>query len=1355
MNEREQKPVLPQKNAAEPLPNGWTRPEPVQHDSNFRSWMFFFAGICMIIALWVPIRTAWQRARYRPETAAIRDAESFIVLAYNGVSAGNVRGPNEVSRTQFEEHIRTLHAHGFNPIGLQDVADFYKKGTLLPRQAVLITLEQSKRSSYLETRSILQEYRWQAVMFVRSDTIARKDPDVLRWPILRDMQRSATWDAAAQSGKGFTRIPAGPSGDNGNFFSTPMWLEQKARLETVAEFTQRIEAEHRQTVAEFKEQTGAAPLAFAFPYGDYGQYDARAVATRTVNLAAVEKFYELGFALGPFMLNTRHSDPRALNRMLVDSEWNVDEFISVIEACQVVKPWNLTAALDISRWRTVWGLLESKPEAPFVLRAVKEDDQAAGPPGTGGLTWMLGSDLFEDFPVRMRFRLRGGHLGMRFRYRPGGEEGVRLLMDSSGNRRLMQKLYGTEEFLLASEPGHGISPQEIYELTVSLSERTILVKLDGEMVFGEPVTLISEPVPGMFGLDVWDRQAGKAELEVLSLEFPRADNTLLYWDATLDSKDPRLIAGLHNDAWRYAAVSPPWMDVQRAVPLVLPNWDDQALTGFARINALPIMPRITLYVAELAMAIPPEMPVKEAAQMGVDGIYLDCRNVPPNEISVLMPWLQTVYEKTKEYKMRLALTLPEAVMRMAAFASIAGLFPDAMIAAPTPALAAEHGRNATNIVVSETLEEPPTDMHLNLYHQLAVRELPQEALSPRAKQDANRIEGLLAYHDGDYEAAISYWEAWLKDDPRSADAMGLIGRAYLKMAEPEKALEYYTRSLEVAPGQISMAIRRADLLDSIGRENEAREQLNLYARIFPENPEILIAQAQWLDRRNRRIEARDMLEILVNEQPLNIAARVALLSMQDDSIERYQTMRDVLNLGQSPDALLPFGNMLLSQELLTYPESGVFFDYIREKAASARDMSVRRLYERFLPLNDKVTDNFALGRLSDEWIASDGIRALERGHYELRTTVDQAEAYLRLYRSELMRDGALDVVLDETQGFFWIYARRSARAMVRFGFDQDGFIHIQAWNKGELLSHHSRPWIRPPGSLNMRLTLRGDGARGFVNGMDVFDAPLDIPTEVAYGWWGIAPFAFELGIARARIIKMKCEPLAPVIVMTAPGNSDHQIVQLRPHAGGISALAPAWIFQKPDGSLPTTMPEDADIIRMFCAFHGIRLLPVVDLAYDGAVEPRQVVDLIHSNNLDGVIIKRRTAPSQEWMMTLQNALEKRPATVLVMQTEAALWNSPRAGAESRGELTVRPAVRDNLLPEQKDPLLLRELPVNSALLSPLQAEWKVEISLPDAELPADNPLVHPRLHLLGDNGWMSRLHHTVKNNSTHGSANKD
>lgn len=1333
-------PVADPGEAAQSAPRqSWVRPQPAQHDSNIRAWMFFLAGIFLLVALWVPIRAIYQRIRYKPAVEGVRDADTFVALAYGGVSAGKIRGPEEVSRQQFEQHVVALRERGYNPIGLADVRAFYLEGAPLPRKAVLITMEQGKKSSYLETRNILRLNRWKATMFVRADTIRQKDPSALRWPILRDMARSGTWEIGAESYRGFRRIPAGSDGETGNFFSSPMWIEAEQRLETPAEFADRIRAEHKRMVDEFQSEMRIAPAAFAFPYGDYGQYDPRAVPTRVLNLAEVGKTYGIGFSLGPFLLNTRYSDPRALNRLLVNPNWSLEQFLSIVESGQAVQPWSLAKPLEAERWMTDWGVSEHPEDGSLWLKAIPPGTNAGNfKPTTGALTWMVGSDLFDDFALKIRFRILDGQFGIRFRARPGGEEGVRLLFDRNGSFWVNQKVYGAEEFTQATAHDLGSYPGKEQVLELSLWDRTLFATLNGRMLLREPLDLMGKASPGLFGFEVWDPEPGAAITQILSLEFPRPRQVLMTWPAEGKIPPPILMKTLHAEAARLAALCPPWMDAVKAIPLVLPQWDDSTIRTFARMRGIPVLPSITLRTAELALQIPPEMPAQEAAVMKAEGIHFDCRQVSQADMPLLIPWLQQVHQRIKERDMKLAIQFPTSVERMASFASIAAMFSGAMIAVSTSARAEELEDALPGVVVSEEAAPPASDMHLNLYYQLATRALPEEALSPLARQDAARRGGYLAYQEGDYSKAIEQWGKWLDEDPFSAEALSLIGRAWIQKGDLDKGLEFYTKCLEVGPGQINMVVRRAELLERMGRADEAREMLNLYARIFPENPDILIAQSQWLNRHHRRVEARQMVQTLVDEAPMNLAARIALLNLQDSPKARYDTMRGMLDLGRSPDSQIPFGQSLLSMEMLTFPESSVFFGYIREQAARGQKTKQRSLYESFLPLTNRITDDFSSGRLSDGWIASGGIRTLDRGRYELRAAIDQAETYLRLRRSELIRDGILEVVLDESQGLFWIYARRSSRAMVRFGFDQDGFIHMQAWLGGELVAHSSRPWIRPPGSMTMRLEVRGDGMRGFVNGLEIFDAPVEIPPEVAYGWWGIAPFAFELGVARARIIRMDCEPDATTFVLVPPGDPQPQVSSLRPYIGGISALVPAWFFQNPDGTLPTDPPVDSDILRMFCAFHRIRLLPAVDLSYDGDVEPDLVVDLVRKNQLSGIVLKRRVPPGKEWIDALNSALEEFPANIVIMQTEAALWNTPRAGEEPTADRIIRPEAGDHLLPKPGDTILVREMPVGSVLIPPLREEWKVPLHAPEdkPDDPGGDPSA-PRLYLLGTNGNLS------------------
>jgi tetratricopeptide (TPR) repeat protein/peptidoglycan/xylan/chitin deacetylase (PgdA/CDA1 family) len=1322
-------------NSRGPDQKQWARPKPVQRDSQFRAWMLFLAGLFAAVALWAPLRAIYERTRFTPLVEGVRDADSFVALAYGGVSSGRVRGPEEVSGQQFADHISVLRERGYNPIGLKDVQAFYRNGTLLPRKAVLVTLEQSKRSSYLEAKPVLRRFRWKAGMFVRADTIEKGDSDVLRWPILREMLLSGTWDLGAESIRGFEKIPVGADGKEMNFFASPRWLPEAKRLETLEEYRTRINDEHEAMVKLFERGTGERPPAFAFPYGDYGQYDPRAVVSRVLNLEAVKQHYGIGFTLGPFMLNTRYSDPRALNRLLVDPQWSKEEFIGIIESAQAVMPGKVVDALSPGRWRAVWGGINSLTNGALHLHANNGDGGAEKT--TGALMWMVGSDLFRDFTMSMRFRRIAGHLSIRLRSRLGGEASVRLICGADGVWRLVHKVYGSPEHIQAEARDIQADCGTERNLQITILGRQANIMLDGRMLFGELIDLDEDPQPGMIGIEIWDPEPGIAAVDIINLDFPRQRQVMLEWNAAISRNPAPMLSMLHGSAYRLAALSPPWLDIVRSVPLAMPAWDSDSVKTFGAIHGIPVLPRMMVRSAELAGKIPHDMPADAAMEMDVDGIYINCNEVDIKDMTPLVEWLQLVHQNMKEKNMGLAISFPPAMVRMASFASVAALFSGAVISVNSADAAAAVSGSISNVVVSETVENvSESDLHLDLFYQLGAKAIAGELDDTRGRIEVLWQDGLEAYQAGEYNSAIKHWADWLAIDPRNTEALKLLARVYRRVGDKDKALDAYTKCLEVTPGEISTVIQRAELLDELKRPDEAREFLNLYARVFPGNADILIAQAEWLNRRKRRLEARAILETLTKEQPDNAAARIALLNMQDNSAERFDTMRSLLAMGEDRNSQVPFSQVLLSRELLTYEESSVFFDFVRRLAFQSEGERQRRLYSQFLPLDHAVTDDFVGGRLSDGWITSGGIRTLQSGRYELRAALDQAESYLRLRQSELLRDAVLDVTLDESQGFFWLYGRRSSHAMVRFGFDEDGYIYLQAWNKGDLVSHKRRPWGRPPGQMTIRMEIRGDGVRGFVNGAEIFDTPLPIPREVAYGWWGIAPFSFELGQARARILKMTCAPNPATVVLTAPDDANNVIRVLRPFSGRISALSPAWFRQEADGEVRNTVPADADVLRMYCAFNRIRLIPVVDLAYRADIDPATLVDLVHTNNLAGLLIKRRAAPGPEWEARLQKEIEKRPASVLIMETEAALWRTPPPAGSGKGGSVMNPQAEGPLLPLESEKLRLTEVPAGNVLLSPLHAEWLLELSVPDATGEAPHSAV-PELYLLDSGRWLS------------------
>ena len=395
-----------------------------------------------------------------------------------------------------------------------------------------------------------------------------------------------------------------------------------------------------------------------------------------------------------------------------------------------------------------------------------------------------------------------------------------------------------------------------------------------------------------------------------------------------------------------------------------------------------------------------------------------------------------------------------------------------------------------------------------------------------------------------------------------------------------------------------------------------------------------------------------------------------------------------------------FGRDIFGAELLTIPEASVFFDFVRENAEKATNKKTRDLYDGFLPLTNAVVENFITDKLSDNWIAFGGFRPTAYGRYELRAGSDMSEAFLRLKKSELIRDGYLDATLDETAGMFWLYARRSARAMVRFGFDDEGYIRVQTWVNGDLRSYDSRPWLRPPGTVRLRLEMRGDGAVGYVNGKQVFTTPLVVPQEVCYGWWSIAPFAPELGLARARIAHIACGPLCPTILLMHPkmtlGEMSTSLERVRSHVRDMSALAPFAFTQLSDGTIPTEPDVDISAFRMFCTFHRLRLMPVVDLAYYSETLPKFLTDLIIKHRLNGMILRVRTPMDEAWYQKMAQALETTTADLIVIQQEEFFWPEIDTVFSADQE-----AARLAKLPK----VVCREIPRGSLLFHPLRHEW--------------------------------------------------
>ena len=1311
--------------------SAWARPIAMARDSNIYAWLGLVGVICLCVALWGPFSRAYWKMRNRHiehNDEIPRTADCFLAISYEGVTRLPDPSGRYISTADFRAHLVALIAAGYHPIGLKDICDFYYDNRPLPEKAILMTFENTRKSTYFETRPILEELDWRAVMGVVTRKVGAWDSDVILRPYLKTMALDARWDLASESDNGVEFITVSPLGRKAPFFSSLMWQEKESRYESLADFKDRIEKDHLAALAEFQGKLETSPLAFFFPLGNYGQFEQSNRLLREANLEAVARHYKLGFILNNQALNEASADRRRLNRATIPPDMTPQQLVALLDSAW---PFQSTdkfgnKPVDISRWVSDWGILDREEEA-FTLRAKPAADQrfTDADATVGARAWLSGSSQITDGTFETRFELIRGEFHVYLRYR-SDDDWTKVAVTEGGRASIGQCLPGEPPQILASDTIRTETDfRSAHNIFITLRGDLIYVRFDGEMLFGGPVRLQRLPgaelAPGLIGISIQADDPGLAQSHIReSFVRPRIDN-VVSWPVSV-SRDPAyLIRQLNSTAFRYTIISPPWLDVNPSVPLAFPSLDAATLRVIADNNQSRVFPKISLHAEAPIATLDKSELVRQLIDENADGILVDANDFPVERIALLKTWLDELDMLLTANHLGLAIRYPPTVSHLASLGSSQTFGPDKLLIDSGDGV--PPGVDRRYVLGRLELSPPASDDDIALFFQLSDYDNTDVDALPEV--ESLRRKGLAAYATGDYPTATNCWTRWRDADPGNPEAWAFLGNAFARLPDVPRAIEAYKVALRLNPGQVELMLECARLLETSGKIDKAAELIDTYARAFPDDAKIAVAQANWLERRGKRSAGREILSKLISRHGNDINSRLALHSLLDSPEERYQNMHELLKIGGGgPSRLLGFGHDIASSEILTMPESSVFFDFIRENANTSASEAVRTLYSDFLPLSAPTTERFDASRLSDNWEARGTTLATIAGAYNLQAAADMAEAYLRLRKSELLRDGFIEVHLGESVGAFWLYARRSTYAMIRFGFNDDGHIRIQSWKNGEIRTGDSASWIRPSGDIILRLEIRGDGAMGYVDGRPMFTAPLMIPREIAYGWWSIAPYSQELGSARARIGLIAAGPLSPGLIIMRefkPEKVANALDSLRNKMRHLSAISPVLFEQAPDGSVLMTPLADFMPFRMFCSYHRLRLMPAVSLDYYSDVNAETLIKIIQEHHLAGLVLLVRVMPDEAWFEKTTKLLETTSANLVVIQRELPIFSDKQPETPDQCIATVR------------------EIQRGSLLFQPTELSWRIQIQDYDTWTPGTElPSATPQVIVLGGPGALAR-----------------
>ncbi len=585
-----------------------------------------------LLTLGATAAVSWHIWAYRPLLASAPEAgvtdPLIVVLAYDRVVESV--DARHVDRVQLREQLQALQGYGFQAIGLETLARFYR-GELatLPDRSLLITFDHGYLSTADAADEVLRDLRWPAAMFVMTERQERRDPFFLYWPRLRRMVASGLWEIGSHGRMGHVPIAVDAAGNEGPFFIRRAWLSE-GREESAAEFAARALRDQQVARAVLEEQVGRPVLAYAPPVKDI------AVASidpevRRAHEAALEAFHAIAFVDDLFGINDRFSDAHHLKRLRVEPRWSAAVLQQRVAMALGEAPPD-AGELAPGRWVAGSGEASREGDRLVVQGPARAD------------VWRAASQLYDEWSLEAEVRIESGQLWV-VQESSDQSEVWRWGGDARASHLQRRRPASTAETLASFRAS--IAPARMHRLKVLRRGAGVWVEWDGKPVADRPAHL-PEMSRGSVGLVVWGG-GEPAKLTLRKLRF----SELAYRARPLPARPSTAeVQAAIRESPGLAALSPLWLEAGRDGLNEKPL-DRDLLAILARRYGWEILP--TLRLRPNADGTAPTARLGDAlalaAEQGFAGLRIDASGLPPHTRLEIDAWARA--QETRRQRLRL------------------------------------------------------------------------------------------------------------------------------------------------------------------------------------------------------------------------------------------------------------------------------------------------------------------------------------------------------------------------------------------------------------------------------------------------------------------------------------------------------------------------------------------------------------------------------------------------------------------------------------------------------------------------------------------------------------------------------
>jgi hypothetical protein len=229
-------------------------------------------SVCLIVALAACGPSSDERGPREPLPAPrveLSDADRKLWASARPIhDAVPVLLYREVATEDFARHMVLLDHADYETVELDEFIRFVNgKKVALPPRPLLLTFDGGRLDTWRGSDAILRELDFNAVVFVDVGCVEEEHRECLTWVELERLQAGGRWDVQLQSGTGGRQIQYGPAPEDvGPFYA------YRGSEEVLGGWRERVFSDITYGEEQLSHNVnGYRPLAFAPPYGNYGQ----------------------------------------------------------------------------------------------------------------------------------------------------------------------------------------------------------------------------------------------------------------------------------------------------------------------------------------------------------------------------------------------------------------------------------------------------------------------------------------------------------------------------------------------------------------------------------------------------------------------------------------------------------------------------------------------------------------------------------------------------------------------------------------------------------------------------------------------------------------------------------------------------------------------------------------------------------------------------------------------------------------------------------------------------------------------------------------------------------------------------